>query len=156
MYSGFMFVLFNKSTYNAIFVVLSTIGFAVLFAIVNWAMSTLFEGKGTFKQVLIVVCYSYLPTIFYLLFYTIFSNVFTPDEGLLLNVVYVVCTALRYIILCIGMMTIHEFGFFKFIGIVILTLIGMLIVVFVAFMVVILIQQMFSFIGTIIQEIRYR
>ena len=51
---------------------------------------------------------------------------------------------------------IHEFGMLKFVGIMIITVLAMAVVVFVAFMVGILITQMITFIGTIIQEIRYR
>ena len=156
IYSGFMHVLFNKSTNNSIFTLISTAGLISLFAICNWAMSTLFEGKGTVKQVFIVTAYAFIPQIFYMLFFAIFSNVLTPDEALILNVVSVVCLGLTLIILSVGLMTVHEFGLFKLIGMLIITLIAMLVVVFVIFMVGILITQMVSFIETLIQELRYR
>jgi hypothetical protein len=156
MYSGFMHVLFNKSTYNATYTFVMTIGLIGLFSIANWGMATLFEGKGTFKEVYITTCYAFLPQVIYNVFYAVFSNVFTPEEGLILTVVNVICLALSIIILCVGMMEIHEFGMLKFVGIMIITVLAMAVVVFVAFMVGILITQMITFIGTIIQEVRYR
>lgn len=156
MYSGFMHVLFNKSTYNATYTFIMTVGLIGLFSIANWGMATLFEGKGTFKEVYITTCYAFLPQVIYNVFYAVFSNVFTPEEGLILTVVNVICLALSIIILCVGMMEIHEFGMLKFVGIMIITVLAMAVVVFVAFMVGILITQMITFIGTIIQEIRYR
>lgn len=156
MYSGFMHVLFNKSTYNATYTFVMTVGLILLFSIANWGMATLFEGKGTFKEVYITTCYAFLPQVIFNVFYAIFSNVFTPEEGLILTVVNVVCLALSIIILCVGMMEVHEFGMLKFVGIMIITVLAMAVVVFVAFMVGILITQMITFIGTIIQEIRYR
>ena len=119
-------------------------------------MSTLFEGKGTVKQVFIVTAYAFIPQLFNMLIFAIFSNVLTPDEALILNVVSVVCLGLTLIILSVGLMTVHEFGLFKLIGMLIITLIAMLVVVFVIFMVGILITQMVSFIETLIQELRYR
>lgn len=156
MYSGFMHVLFNKSTYNATFTFLTTVGLIVLFSVCNWGMATLFEGKGTFKEVFVTTCYAFIPQIINNLFFAVFSNVFTPEEGLILTVVNVVCTALSLIIICVGMMEIHEFGMLKFVGIVIITIFAMAVVIFVAFMVGILIAQMVNFIDTIVQEVKYR
>jgi len=156
MYSGFMHVLFNKSTYNVIYTFIMTVGLITLFAIANWGMATLFEGKGTFKEVLITACYAMIPQVINNVFFTIFSNVFTPEEGLILTVVNVICTALTIIILCVGMMEIHEFGMLKFVGIMIITVLAMAVVVFVVFMVGILIAQMVNFVETIIQELKYR
>ncbi len=153
---GFMFVIFNKSNYNAAYVILTTIGFIILMSIVNWGMATLFEGKGKVKEVYTIVCYSYVPQIIYLILFTLLSNVLTPEEQLVITAIHTIFMALYYIILCVGMMTVHEFGFVKFIGIMIITLIGMLIVVFVAFMVGILVSQLISFIETLVQEVKYR
>lgn len=35
-----------------------------LFCISNWALTTLMDGKGTFSEIFIVLCYSFLPMIF--------------------------------------------------------------------------------------------
>lgn len=156
MYQGFMHSLFNKSTYNSIMTILSSVGLIALFSLCNWGMSTLFEGKGTLKQVYIVTCYSLIPQIFNLVFQTIFTNVFTPEENLILNAVSVVCMALTIIIFCIGMICVHEFGLFKLIFMVLISFLAMLVVIFVAFMVFILVNQMFSFIYTLYQELKYR
>ncbi len=153
---GFAFVIFNKSNYNAIFKLLTTIGFILLMTITNWGMATLFEGKGSIKEVFTVIAYSYVPQIIYLVLFTILSNVLTPEEELVISAVYYIFMALSYIILCVGMMTVHEIGFVKFIGIMIITLLGMLVVVFVAFMVGILISQLVNFISTLVQEVKYR
>ena len=53
-------------------------------------------------------------------------------------------------------MTVHEFGFFKFLVMTLVVLFGMMISIFVILMVFVLIQQMISFITTIYKEISYR
>ncbi len=156
MHTGFMHKIFDKSDYNSILVVLSTVVLMGLYAIVNWAMSTLFEGKGSLKECYIITCYSLIPLIINLALQTLLSNFLTPEENLIMNVIAVVCTALFLIFMCVGMMTIHEFGLFKLVGITLITLFGMLVVIFIAFMVGILVAQMVTFIVTIIKELSYR
>ena len=58
--------------------------------------------------------------------------------------------------LCVGTMTVHEFGFFKFITMTIVIILGMLVCVFVIMMVFVLLQQLFNFAGTIYKEVSYR
>ena len=156
MHTGFMHKIFDKSDYNSILVVLSTVVLMGLYATVNWAMSTLFEGKGSLKECYIITCYSLIPLIINLALQTVLSNFLTPEENLIMNVIAVVCTALFLIFMCVGMMTIHEFGLFKLVGITLITLFGMLVVIFIAFMVGILVAQMVTFIVTIIKELSYR
>lgn len=156
MHTGFMHKIFDKSDYNSILVVLSTVVLMGLYAVVNWAMSTLFEGKGSLKECYIITCYSLIPLIINLALQTVLSNFLTPEENLIMNVIAVVCTALFLIFMCVGMMTIHEFGLFKLVGITLITLFGMLVVIFIAFMVGILVAQMVTFIVTIVKELSYR
>ena len=73
-----------------------------------------------------------------------------------MSAISVVCLALAAIMLCVGIMTVHEFGFFKFIVMTLVIILGMLICVFVIMMVFVLIQQLFTFVGTLINEVTYR
>jgi hypothetical protein len=53
-------------------------------------------------------------------------------------------------------MTVHEFGFGKFLGITAISVVAMLVVVFIVFMVSILVQQFGSFFVTVYNEVKYR
>ncbi len=155
IYAGFMYSMMDKSDYSSVFTIIRTVGIVVLWSVVNWAMTTLFQGKGTMKEVYIVTCYALIPQIINNILLAFLSNVLTPEEALVITAISVVCTALTAIMLCVGIMTVHEFGFFKFITMSIITIFGMLICVFVIAMVIILVQQFTSFIGTLINEISY-
>ena len=108
------------------------------------------------KQVYIVTCYALIPTIVSNILLTALSHVFTPEEALLLTAISTVCTALTAIMLCVGNMTVHEFGFFKFIVMTIITVLAMLVVVFCVLMIFVLVQQLTGFIGTLYKEVSYR
>ena len=156
IYYGFMYNMIDKSTYSAAFSLIRTFGIVLLWTVVNWGLTTLFQGKGNMKQVYIVTCYALIPQIISAVLTTILSNVLVPEEGLVITAISVVCLALTAIMLCVGIMTVHEFGFFKFITMTIVIILGMLVCVFVIMMVFVLLQQLFTFIGTVYKEVSYR
>lgn len=156
MYTGFMYQFLDKSTYDATFTIIRTVGIVVLWTVVNWALTTLFQGKGKMSQIYMVTCYALLPQIANNIIITILSNVLAPEEQLVMTAISFVFTALTLIMICVGTMTVHEFGFFKFLIMSVVIIFGMLICVFVIVMVLILFQQMFTFIGTLFNEINYR
>ena len=75
---------------------------------------------------------------------------------IIITAIVVVGLALTAIMLCVGIMTVHEIGFFKFLTMTIVIIFGMLVCVFVIMMVFVLLQQLFTFIGTVYKEVNYR
>ena len=119
-------------------------------------MSTLFQGKGKIKHIYIVTCYALIPLIINNILATCLTNILSVDEGLVISAINIVCMALTGIIICVGTMTAHEFGFFKFIVMTLVTIFGMLVAVFVLSMLYVLVYQMINFIGTVYKEVSYR
>ena len=156
IYSGFMYVMLDKSSYSAGFSLIKTFGIVLLWTVVNWGLTTLFQGKGNMKQVYIVTCYALIPQIVGNLLTTVLSNILVPEEALVITAITTVCLALTGIMLCVGIMTVHEIGFFKFLIMTVVIIFGMLVCVFVIMMVFVLVQQLFTFVGTIYKEVSYR
>ncbi len=156
VYSGFMYHIFDKTTFNSFITLLGSVGLIILWVICNWGMSTLLEGKGKAKHIYICTCYSLIPYTAYLFLYTLLSNFVVPDEAIILTVLYYVCFGLTAIMFCISIMTVHEFGFGKFIGVTLISVVAMLVVVFIIFMIGILVQQFGSFFVTVYNEVKYR
>ena len=138
------------------FPLIQTFGIVLLWTVANWGMSTLFEGKGKMGEVYIVTCYALIPTIVSNILLMALSHTLTMEETLILTVVSTVCTALTAIMLCVGNMTVHEYGFFKFLVMAVVTVLAMLVVVFVILMIFVLVNQLTGFISTIYKEISYR
>ena len=156
LYSGFNFVIFEASSYNAFETFLGTVGVALLFVIVNWGVCVLAEGKGKLKEIFMVTCFALIPEILNSVLYLVLSNILIPEEAAIMTIASLVCHILAVIVLCVGLMTIHEYDFFKFLTTTIVTILGMLLVVFIIFMLFILFQELFSFIGSLYTEIVYR
>lgn len=156
IYSGFTYKIFEPSSYNAFETLLGSVGVAVLFVIVNWGVCVLAEGKGKLREIFIVTCFALIPEIANSVLSLIFTNVLIPEEAAIMTVVSLVCHILAIVVLCVGIMAIHEYDFFKFLLTTVITLLGMALVVFIIFMLFILFQELFGFIGSLFTEIFYR
>jgi sugar lactone lactonase YvrE len=156
LYSGFSFEIFEADNYNSIETLLGTVGIALLYIIVNWGVCVLAQGKGKLKEIFMVTCFALIPEILGSLIYLVLTNILVPEEAAILTIVTVVCHIIAGIVLCVGIMIIHEYDFFKFLGTTVITLLGMALVVFIIFMLFILFQELFGFIGSLFSEIFYR
>lgn len=156
IYSGFNFQIFEAGSYNTFETFLGSVGIVILFVIVNWGVCVLSEGKGKFKEIFIVTCFALIPEVISSVLYLVLSNVLIPEEAAIMSIASLVCHILAIIVLCVGIMTIHEYDFFKFLTTTIVTILGMALVVFIIFMLFILFQELFAFIGSLFTEIVYR
>ncbi len=154
--SGFIFNTGDINNSNAWYALAQTVGLVALFTTANWAVCVLFEGKGKFKDIYTVTCYSMLPMIIQAILYDILANFLTLSEGNILTVVNYFCIILAAIILVMGLITIHEYSFGKFIFTTIVTVLAMILIVFLIFLIFILVQQLWTFGETVFMEAFYR
>ena len=61
-----------------------------------------------------------------------------------------------FFLLCIAIMTVHEYDFFKFLITGIVTVLFMILIVFILFLLALLFGQLWEFISTVYVEIAYR
>ena len=156
LFGGFMYVITDKTTYNSLFTLIGSVGILLLWVIVNWGICILNEGKGSLKEVFTMSAYSMAPLIVYSVIYTVASHVI-PSTGesafTILSTIMFIYTAL---LLLLGMTVVHEYTFFKAMGMAVLVILCMLLAAFVIFSVVLLSQQFITFIVNIIDEIALR
>ena len=150
---GFAFTYFDPSSYNALLILAKTAGLVILWTVSNWAVCTLFSGKGKIKEILTVISYSLIPLLVESVIQIICTNILVPEEAAFLSVLSVVCTGYAVIMLMAGSIIIHDYSLSKFIGTTLLTLLGCAIVIFLLAAVGILLQQTGGFIATIYSEI---
>lgn len=154
--SGFLFTDVSQRNYNTFITLAQTIGLVVLWSVVNWLVSTLFEGKGRFKEVFIASSYALIPLVIYTFIFVISSH-FLPLSGLaFMNAVNTIILMYTFYLLSIAMMSVHEFTFTKFLITLAVTIFGMLLVIFIAFMLIVLLQQFWNFIYAIYMELTFR
>ena len=153
---GFAFTVFDSSSYNALYVFLSTVGTVVLWTAANWLVCTLNGGIGKLREIYIVTCYCLIPIVFAYLCRLLLTHILIPEEGAFLGVFIAVCVIYAVFMLIAGIMRIHDYEFGKFVGTTVLTLISMMIIIFLMFLIFLLSQQVFGWLQTIYIELKYR
>ena len=153
---GFLFTSFDVYNFNALFTLARTAGLIILWSVVNWTLCSLLEGKGKLSEVFCVTTYSIMPLIFYNIIFLVLSNILPLSVGVFLNGLNIVSLIYAAFLFIIGMITVHEYSFKKFILTSVLTVLGMILVVFIIFVMAILLQQFFNFFVTVYAELVYR
>lgn len=155
-FSGYMYGYIDPSSYNAFFTLLGTSGVALLYTVANWGVCSVQGGKGKMYEVYISVAYSLVPLIIYRLFSLIISNIMTEEEAFFLGVFEMLSWIIAGFSLLVANMEIHEYDFFKVLKTTIIIVLGMGLIIFLLFMVIVLIQQLFTFVETIYNELLLR
>jgi len=122
----------------------------------NWSFTSLMDGKGNFKDIYIVTCYSLIPIILILLPITVISHFVIPEEGAILGLFTGLAYFWMILLIFFGGMTIHDYSFLKNIFVVILTIIGMAFILFLIMVFLNLISEMGMFVGNIFEELSFR
>lgn len=155
-YTGFVFN-GNRLDQMNVFVLLgSTVGVFVLWCVANWAMSTLMDGKGTFREVWIYTAYSRMTAVVWTIPIVLLSNVLTRDEGFFLNLAVYAVQGITYLNLLLAVKAVHQYTMRKTVASILLTVVGIVLIVIIGLLFVSLFTQMWSFITTVVREIMMR
>ena len=127
-----------------------------LWAIGNWCLTTLFDGEGSFKDVVIAMGYSLIPLILTVVPTTIASNFIVSSEVDILNLITTLGFIWAGILIFFGMMVTHDYSMFKNVLTTIGTIVGMIFIMFVGILFTTLLGKVFSFITNIVTELSYR
>lgn len=127
-----------------------------LFTVGNWSITTLMEGKGSYKEIFIVTGYSLFPLVLIGFPAVFISNYLTLDEIGLYQLAMGIGYFMTGLMLFMGILNIHEYGLLKTIITFILTVVAMAFMAFLGLLFFDLIQQFVSFIRSVYQEIRLR
>ncbi|MBQ7088489.1 MAG: YIP1 family protein [Clostridia bacterium] len=156
LYGGFMYIIVDKANYNALFTLFGSVGILMLWVVTNWGICMLNDGKGSFMEVFCMSAYSMMPMIAYSVIFTVGSHVIPATNTDSFGMIGTILTIYMALLLLIGMTVVHEYSFFKSIGMAIVTVICMALAVFVLCSVVLLSQQFIMFIVSIVEELRVR
>lgn len=154
--SGFLFKTTSPAGYNMLYTLLQTVGLLMLWCVADWLVCSLFSGKGSFKEIFIVTTYSLVPLVIVTFAEIVFTHLFSSS---VMSVVYGIETAVwiyTFFLIIVGMMSVHEFDFFKFALTGIVVVFFMIIIVFVGFMFVMLLSEVSGFVADIYNEVILR
>ena len=125
----------------------------LLFAIANWCLTTLFDGEGSFKDIIIAISYSLVPLILTVIPATIMSNFVTSSEADLCDLLVTVGFIWTGLLIFLGMMVTHDYSLFKGVTTTLGTIVGMAFIMFIGILFTTLLGKLVSFVSNIIIEI---
>ncbi len=128
----------------------------LILCLANWAMTTLFEGKGRFKDIYMAMCYALVPYILIQLPLVLISNMLTLEEGSLYSVLYTVSLVWCVLLVFVGLMQVHDYGPAKTFIFIIVTIFGATVIVFLILVFFSLLSDAVSYFVSIYREIVYR
>lgn len=128
----------------------------LVLCLANWAMTTLFDGKGRFKDIYMAMCYALVPYILIQLPMVIISNGLTFEEGSIFTVMLSVSVIWCVFLVFIGLMQIHDYGPGKTLIFIIVTIVGAMVIIFLALTFFSLLSDALAYFVSLYREIVYR
>ena len=151
--TGYLFLSSNEVKVNIISVFLTSVGAVALWNVCNWAVCTLFDGEGSFREIWIMTCYSILPYVILQPMIVLFSNVLSIDETVLYSTLSKLAMAWFLLLAFLSMMVCQQFTVTKSIVLAIVTFLAILAVAFLALMLFSTSQQIIGFVKNIVLEL---
>ena len=128
----------------------------LILCLANWAMTTLFEGKGRFKDIYIGMCYALVPYIMIQLPMILVSHMLTFEEGSLYSVMLVFSVIWSVFLVFVGLMEIHDYGPGKTFIFIIVTIVGAAVIIFLVLVFFSLLSDAVGFFVSLYREAAYR
>lgn len=155
-FTSFMFMTVYWDKVNILEITLSMLLPLVIGCLSNWSLTTLFDGKGTMRDIYMAVGYSLTPYVIIQIPMIIVSNFITVEESAFyfyINQFSVIWCGL--LIFCAVMM-VHDFSFGKALLAIVATIFGIVVIVFLALMFFSLISDGFAYFISLYKEIVFR
>ena len=128
----------------------------IVLCVANWAMTTLFEGKGRFKDIYIGMCYALVPYILIQLPMILVSNMLTFEEGSFYSVLLSFSVIWCVFLVFVGLMEIHDYSPGKTFIFLIVTVVGAGVILFLMLVFFSLLSDAFAFFVSFYREIVFR
>ncbi len=155
-YTSFIFITVYWEELNIFLYIASILFPLALWVIGNWALTTLFDGKGKLGQVYMATCYAMVPYPLIQYPLMIFSNFVTVDEAEFYAVLSVISLLYAGILIITAMGQIHEYSFGKNILFTIFSLFAMLVMVFILMIFFSMISQGVAYFISLGKEFLFR
>lgn len=155
-FTGFTVKAYDVNKLNALLEAAYVIAPVLALTVSNWSLTTLFDGKGTMKEIFMLIGYSLMPLFWTRVFALIASNFITSDQMAIYTLLNGIGIFLTVYMLFMGLMSIHEYGVLKCIGSILGTIVALLVICFAGILVFDLVQKMWGFIYTIYEELTLR
>ncbi len=155
-YTGFVLNYLRIENLNILIEIASVLVPFILWCVVNWALTTLMDGKGKMMEIYITGAYALTPLILVLIPVTVFSHYITIEEGTFYYLALGVGVAWAMALLVLGTGVIHEYGLIKTLFTAAATVVGIGIVLFIGLLFFDVVDRMLQFAQDLYIEISFR
>ena len=128
----------------------------IILCLANWAMTTLFDGKGRFRDIYMAMCYALVPYILIQIPMILVSNMLTFEEGSFYSVLLSVSVSWCVFLVFVGLMEIHDYGPGKTLIFIIVTIVGAAVIIFLMLTFFSLLSDAVGFFVSLYREIVFR
>jgi len=155
-YSGFIFNMRLTDEVNSLDEIKYIVIPFFLWCIANWSLTTLMDGEGKFKEIVVAAGYALIPLVLVQIPLILLSNISTAKEAAFYYLLESIAFGWVAWLLFVGMQTVHQYSVSKTIVTMLLTVVVIGIFIFLAMLFFALLQQMLVFVTTIYREIVFR
>lgn len=128
----------------------------LVLCLANWSLSTLFDGKGHFKDIYMAMCYALVPYILIQLPLIFISNVISYDEASYYNVLMSVSIIWCLFLAFVGLMQVHDYTPGKTLIFIVATIFGALVILFLILVFFSLLSDAVGYFVSLYREIVFR
>lgn len=154
-FSSFVFGTVVKEETNILLNALINVVIVGAWTIMNWALSTLADGKATISQIWVATIYAQIPIVLLQIPIILLTHVLTAEEGVFIMLLYNIAQLWFYALVLIGNMTIQDYTMTKTVIMALLTFAGIIAAVFLLSVLMSVLMQLYRFFATIYAEIMF-
>ena len=128
----------------------------LILCLANWALSTLFDGKGHLRDIYMAMCYALLPYILIQLPLILLSHVISFDEASYYSVLASVSIIWCVLLVFVGLMEVHDYSPGKTLIFLVATVFGALVILFLILVFFSLLSDALGYFVSLYREIVFR
>lgn len=155
-FSSFLFVKVIWEYVNLIEIILGFLAPVVIGVIANWGLTTLFDGKGTMKDIYMAVGYALTPYVIIQLLMIVISNLITEQEGSIYFFLHSLSILWCGALIISAVMMIHDYTLTKTFVTLFATILGMMVIIFVLLLFFTLISDFVAYFISLYKELSFR
>lgn len=126
------------------------------YVISNWCFTSLMDGKGNMKDIIIATAYALKPYVIFAIPMLLISNILIPSELAFYTFFDMVIWAWVIFLLFAGIMMTHDYSLRKTLLSVVLIIIGICFIIFIILLMISIVQNFYQFVYNSYQELSLR
>lgn len=153
---GQQFVMTDLDKFSIVPYITRTFILFFVWTISNWSICTLFYGEGIMRKIYIYSAYALVPYISQLYIQVLLSHFLVRDEVIFIHIPEIVGIFWSALLIFTAIKAVHQFSVSKALLSILFTIAVMTVILVLMVLAVSLIQQVYSFISSVVAEIEYR